>query len=360
MAARQPIKLSGLISKGAIAPLATPPSSESAEAPPPIKSDSALPAQRAHAPFLSPVNATENHSNNDANLRSVGTHKFYEQLIDVSLIDANPFAPREIYTSQMLLTRAEELRTQGQHDPIHVIPHPVDAGRFMIADGWTRVQACQLHQALPSLRAQVYLDMTPLQAGWFGYESNEGREAASDYDRGMFYAKLLAEGESQTSVAERVGISKTALTMFLSFHRLPDEVHAIITENPKKFSYKATYEISRIYEKAGVRKALAVAIKFAAEDLPLKWLLNQTQAVLHPTKSTQPATQKYLRYANGVYKQRGDTFEVSMQVAPEKRDLFASELEKLLSTVAIDAPPAAEFADNKQGKEPQANEENNP
>ena len=49
-----------------------------------------------------------------------------------------------------------------------------------------------------------------------------------------------------------------------------------------------------------------------------------------------------------------------MQVAPEKRDLFASELEKLLSTVAIDAPPAAEFADNKQGKEPQANEENNP
>lgn len=98
MAARQPIKLSGLISKGAIAPLVTPPTSESAGAPQPIKSDSAPPAQRAHAPFLSPVNATENHSNNDANLRSVGTHKFYEQLIDVSLIDANPFAPREIYT----------------------------------------------------------------------------------------------------------------------------------------------------------------------------------------------------------------------------------------------------------------------
>jgi len=31
-----------------------------------------------------------------------------------------------------------------------------------------------------------------------------------------------------------------------------------------------------------------------------------------------------------------------------------------LSTVAVETPPAAEIADNRLGKEPQPNEENNP
>jgi ParB family chromosome partitioning protein len=51
-------------------------------------------------------------------------------MIDVALIDANPGSKGGF--AQMILSRSEALRTQGQHDPIHVIPNPDQSGRYII------------------------------------------------------------------------------------------------------------------------------------------------------------------------------------------------------------------------------------
>lgn len=258
--------------------------------------------------------------------------------IPVDLIDPNPFAPREIYTPEMILQRADNLRTQGQHDPIHVIPNPDEPGRYIIADGWTRTLACKTHAVFPTLNAIIHYGLTAKDAAWFGFESNEGREQHCDFDRAMFFEKMIAEGMSQSEVARRVHMEKSAMSMYLSFSKLPDEILLLVREYPSKFTYRAAYAVWRIFEKAGIRKAVAVAGKFCEENQPIRWLENQVQAAMQPSTHKSTSAQKYIRYTNGFYKQRSDEFELSIKVPADKRAEFAAALESLLSTVAESEP----------------------
>src|SRR5450830_1742638 len=156
-------------------------------------------------------------------------------LIPVDLIDPHPTPPRTVYTDETLLERAESLRSEGQLNPIHVMPSPSSPGRYIIIDGWTRVQACQRHKALPELRAEVHPDLSLSEAAWFGWQSNEGREQHCDYDRAMFFEKLIAQGMTAAEVCRRSGYKTGTMTMYRAYARLPGEVIDAITENPLKF-----------------------------------------------------------------------------------------------------------------------------
>lgn len=259
-------------------------------------------------------------------------------LIPIALIDANPLAPREVYTPQMIKDRAEALRTQGQHDPIHVIPNPDIDGRFIIADGWTRVQACLEHKVLDELLAEIHDHLTIQQAAWFGYQQNEEREQHCDLDRAMFYEKLIASGESAAEVARKAGVSRAQMTYYRSFSKLPADVIEIIKNDPKRFGASAAYQLSKVADKVGRKQAVRLAVKFTEENHPYAWIVNQAQALMEPKANKQPLASKQVRYNNGYYKQRGDAFEIIITVDPAKRAKFASELEALLATVAEEVP----------------------
>ena len=266
--------------------------------------------------------------------------------LPVDLIDPNPFAPREIYTPEMIWLRADNLRTQKQHDPIHVIPNPDAPGRYIIADGWTRTLACKTHGVFPTLKAIVHTGLTAEEAAWFGFESNEGREQHCDFDRAMFFEKLIAEGQSPTDVAERAKLSRSQMSMYRAFGKLPSEIIELIKARPAKFGHRVAYELSRIYEFSGVRKAVAIAAKYSDEDHPHRWLINQVQAILHPSGRKQGQAVKHIRYSNGYYKQSSEEFELAIKVAPEKRESFAAALEALLNTV-VDSPSGSEDHDDR-------------
>ena len=120
--AKAPPKLSGLIKTGAVVPAT--PAHELADIPGPGASaplEPYAPPAADEAPTQE-AQATAVDSHSRRNLTMLGVH----------LIDPNPLAPREIYTPEMILNRAEDLRAQGQHDPIHVIPNPNATGRFII------------------------------------------------------------------------------------------------------------------------------------------------------------------------------------------------------------------------------------
>ncbi|OYD54896.1 hypothetical protein CGK74_05250 [Thauera propionica] len=255
------------------------------------------------------------------------------QNIAVSLIDANPLAPREIYTPQMIRERAEALRTQGQHDPIHVIPNPDEPKRFIICDGWTRVQACRDHQVMHELLAEVHEGMSLEESAWFGYQQNEERQQHCDLDRAMFYERLIATGESAAEVSRRAGISKSQMTFYRSYSRLPSEVMDIIRESPDRFGATVAYHLERLCQNAGKRKAVALAARYAEENRPRSWLIAQVQGLIEAPAPRRPSSAKQIRFANGFYKQRDDSFEVNIKVDPAKRDAFAQALEALLATV---------------------------
>lgn len=256
--------------------------------------------------------------------------------IPVGHIDPNPYAPRQVYTPRMILERAEALRSQGQHDPIHVIPCPDAADRYIIADGWTRVLACVQHKVFDTLLAEVHHGLTIQEAAWFGYEQNEERNQHCDLDRAFFYEKLLALGLSATEIVRRAKISNTQMTFYRSFARLPEDVLEIIRSQPEKFGATAAYHLQKLCEKRGPRHAITLAVRFAEENRTHSWLVSQVQQHVVPAKRRINAPQREIRYENGYYKQRGDRFEISMSVEDsDKVQAFADALERLLESVAV-------------------------
>ena len=255
-------------------------------------------------------------------------------LLNINLIDPNPLAPREVYTAEMILERAEALRTQGQHDPIHVMPSQNNSERFIIVDGWTRVLACKDHGVLQELLAEVHSEMTVTEAAWFGYQQNEERQEHCDLDRAFFYEKLIEMGESANEIARRAKISKSLMSFYRSYSKLPPEILDIIRQKPQKFSANITFQLNKLFEAKGLRQTLLLANKFADEDQTVRWLANQVQIHLEPAHNKSSSPSKHIRYGNGFYKQRGDLFEVSIEVPDEKKQAFATALEALLDTVS--------------------------
>lgn len=254
--------------------------------------------------------------------------------IELALIDENPLAPREAYPQAMIAQRAEELRAQGQHDPIHVIPNPDRPGRYIIADGWTRVQGCRDYGVSDTLFAIVHYDLTLQEAAWFGYEQNESRQQHADIDRAFFYAKLMADGTSAAEVARRAKVSKSLMTFYSAFTRLPEELLAIIRMNPERFGSVAAYHLAKVCDQLGQVPAEKLALQYVSSTHPQAWLVNQAMAMLNPTThAVTPA--KHIRYATGYFKERGETISMSIRIAePAKREQFSQLLEQWLATVA--------------------------
>ena len=255
------------------------------------------------------------------------------RLIEPRLIDENPFAPREIYTPEMLLERANSLRQHGQRDPIHVIEHPEAPGRYMIADGWTRTQACIVHDALPALLAEVHHGLTTSEAAWLGYEQNESREQHCDLDRAMCYEKQYANGMTPTEIAQRTKLSKTLLSFYRSYAKLPEEVLKIIRLNPKRFGSTSAHHLGRVAQHCPESKVVALATSYSTTDVPLRWLVDQCAQLMNSSgRPSQKTVGKTVRYNNGTLRQKGNSFDLSLEL-PEAaaRDAFAFELEQLLA-----------------------------
>lgn len=316
--AKAPPKLSGLVSMGAV--VASTPVRELPDMP-----DSKYPG-------MTPTEQRVSVGFTDKTALSAGRNLQY---IGIHLIDANPLAPREVYTPEMILGRAEDLRAQGQHDPIHVIPNAKMPGRFIICDGWTRVQACSQHKVLDALLAEVHSELSLEESAWFGYEQNECRSMHCDLDRAMFYEKMITAGETASEISRRAKLSKTMMSFYRAYAKLPEDVMELVRQNPGKFGATEVYQLFKVYDKCGLRKAVALAGKYAGEDQTVRWLTDQAQALIAPTKHNTPTAGKTMRYSNGIYKQRGNTYQLNITVAPQHKEAFTKGLEELLSLVAI-------------------------
>lgn len=264
---------------------------------------------------------------------SASSHGRDLRSIEPTLIDENPYAPREVYTPEMLLERADSLAKHGQRDPIHVIEHPDVPGRFMIADGWTRTQACIAHNALPRLLAEVHHGISAPDAAWLGYEQNESREQHCDLDRAMFYEKQYANGMTPAEVARRTKQSKTLLSFYRSYAKLPEEVLKIIRMNPKRFGSTAAHHLGRVTQHCSESKVIALATSYSTTDVPLRWLVDQCANLINSSgRAPQKTLGKTVRYNNGTLRQKGSKFDLSLDL-PEAaaRESFALELEQLLA-----------------------------
>ena len=268
--------------------------------------------------------------------------------IALELIDENPYAPREVYAPEVLRDRAESLRANGQYEVIHVIPNPDKPDRFIIADGWTRVTACRVHKVKDVLAAQVHHDLTPMEAAWLGYEHNESREQHCDLDRAFFFDKMYAQGLTQAEVAKKTGISQTQLSFYTAFRKLPEETLQIVRLNPARFPAYIAQNLSKVARKVSEDKASSLASIFNSNGQSVNWMINQCALLLdkEPRTSQKKKVGKIFRYSNGILRQEGVQFDLSLQIEEAQQEEFSKALEQLLGrfgkNAVADSPGTAE------------------
>lgn len=259
--------------------------------------------------------------------------------VSIELIDENPFGPREVYLPEVIGEMANALRDQGQHDPIHIRPNPDAPGRFIICDGWTRVQACLRHKVFETLKAIIHPELDETESGWFGYQQNEERNQHFDYDRARFFQKMIDSGMTSAEVARRAGISEPLMSNYKAFSKLPEPVLTVVRRQPERFSASVVYQLSRTVAEHGERKAASDAIWFADNPSKTREALIAKMKTRDREKSGKPpAPTKHLRFANGSYKWNGERVRVDLRVPEEELDLFEREFDALVQRIGKPVP----------------------
>ena len=148
-------------------------------------------------------------------------------LVSVSLIEANPFQPRQDFTPDALIELAQSIKELGLIQPITV--RKISAKKYQIISGERRFRASQmagLEEVPVYVRAaddQGMLEMALVE--------NIQRENLNAIEVAISFKRLMEECNMNTeALAERVGKDRTTVTNYVRLLKLPPEIQMGIIE----------------------------------------------------------------------------------------------------------------------------------
>lgn len=176
----------------------------------------------------------------------------------------------------------QSIKARGLLAPLVVRPHPTKAGKYILIDGRRRYAVLK---DLEIKEANVFIDVskevkdktTDLRDSTI---LNSQREDNTDYEKGLVYSKLIAEGKKSTEIAKDFGIKEAYVSQRLSIFKLP----AKWQNEVKKENLTATH--SRMF-----------AAYFTGEDEGDINIANQMlERILDGTLSTSEAQERLDKY----------------------------------------------------------------
>lgn len=143
------------------------------------------------------------------------------QVIDINLIEPNPYQPRVTFDEQALNELSSSIRTLGLIQPITV--RPIASGRYQIISGERRFRASKLAglQSMPAYIREAgdsgMLEMAIVE--------NVQRADLDPIETAMSYQRLIEECNlTQEQMADRIGKNRVSVTNYLRLLRLPAKV----------------------------------------------------------------------------------------------------------------------------------------
>ena len=165
---------------------------------------------------------------------------FYD--FDVDIISPDPNQPRKNFDETALQELADDLKKNGLIQPIVVRDDPDNVGKFIVVAGERRLKAAKL-AGFKKIRS-ILSTYDNSQLGYVQIAENAKRDNLKFYEMAEFIVSRADAGEKQADIAEKLGISKTRISEYMSWRDAPP----FFKESKEKFpSMRAFYDLVKLY-----------------------------------------------------------------------------------------------------------------
>uniref|UniRef100_UPI003FF09FF8 ParB/RepB/Spo0J family partition protein n=1 Tax=Succinivibrio sp. TaxID=2053619 RepID=UPI003FF09FF8 len=165
---------------------------------------------------------------------------FYD--FDVDIISPDPNQPRKNFDETALQELADDLKKNGLIQPIVVRDDPDKVGKFIVVAGERRLKAAKL-AGFKKIRS-ILSTYDSSQLGYVQIAENAKRDNLKFYEMAEFIVSRADAGEKQADIAEKLGISKTRTSEYMSWRDAPP----FFKESKEKFpSMRAFYDLVKLY-----------------------------------------------------------------------------------------------------------------
>lgn len=147
--------------------------------------------------------------------------------LPVSMIETNPFQPREEFDGEGLAELAESIKVQGIIQPVTV--RKLNNNKYQLISGERRVRASRM-AGLTEIPAYIRLadDQAMLEMALI---ENIQRENLNAIEIAISYQRMIEEcGLKQEELSGRVGKNRSTITNYLRLLKLPPVIQAAIRD----------------------------------------------------------------------------------------------------------------------------------
>lgn len=165
---------------------------------------------------------------------------FYD--FDVDIISPDPNQPRKNFDETALQELADDLKKNGLIQPIVVRDDPDNVGKFIVVAGERRLKAAKL-AGFKKIRS-ILSTYDSSQLGYVQIAENAKRDNLKFYEMAEFIVSRADAGEKQADIAEKLGLSKTRISEYMSWRDAP----SFFKESKEKFpSMRSFYDLVKLY-----------------------------------------------------------------------------------------------------------------
>lgn len=166
---------------------------------------------------------------------------FYD--FDIEIVSPDPNQPRKNFDETALQELADDLKKNGLIQPIVVREDPDNVGKFIVVAGERRLKAAKL-AGFKKIRS-ILSTYDNSQLGYVQIAENAKRDNLKFYEMAEFIVSRADAGESQADIAEKLGLSKTKVSEYMSWKDAPN----LLKESKEKFNaIRAFYDAVKLYD----------------------------------------------------------------------------------------------------------------
>jgi ParB/RepB/Spo0J family partition protein len=210
-------------------------------------------------------------------------------LISHDLLISNPYDARQYRGQDKHQEMRAMLASDGQKHAIQITRANKD-GKHIVIDGHRRWLGNDANGVKQS-KAEINWDIDPddsLQLYWLSYSLNMSNEPHRDYDNGLMWGRLIAEGKTTLEeVATKAGKAKSTVSQMICYYKLSPETLSIIEQDPDKFPYSIAYQIYRLVANDKLAEAFKLTKAYSEAPTGLRAVQSKVEAILSDATKTR-------------------------------------------------------------------------